>query len=527
VLAPDDVGARYALAEALFAEGQMDAAVKCLERALAIAPDHGDARRLLARAFQREGRLVPAERTLEEAVRRRPDDAGARDELAGLLVGGGRVDDAIVHLEEARRVEPDDVARLSLLADLAQRSGLFERARRHLERARALAPDDGLIAGRLHDLALKMGDAGPAPKVAGGLDFLLDRALAALASPPLRDAARAGALRAAAAALAGRDVAGAKRALVTASPVEQATAAFEAVRAEIVLLEGDAEKAARAFHRCTERAPELALGWSRLGELALAAGRAGEAVACLERAALLAPADAEARERLGDALSSAGRRDEAIARYREALAARPDGALAARIAALSARDPGRDDATLPGRIGALGWSATGGTVSPVEAAAPPGKGELIFTGNVGKAGQDAARVAFSCLKARADALGIADRIERCDLHLHFVDTELQKDGPSAGLALALAGLSAYARAPLRPRLAATGELTLHGAVRPVGGLHEKLVAAYLADVAVVIVPRRNLFELKTVPSEVVARLEIAYVDSLPEALEHARGTEQG
>ena len=78
----------------------------------------------------------------------------------------------------------------------------------------------------------------------------------------------------------------------------------------------------------------------------------------------------------------------------------------------------------------------------MEAAAVPGRGELIFTGNVGKVGRDAATVAFSCLKARAEPLGIAEQVLRCDLHLHFVDTEMQKDGPSAGLALALAGLSA-------------------------------------------------------------------------------------
>ncbi len=108
-----------------------------------------------------------------------------------------------------------------------------------------------------------------------------------------------------------------------------------------------------------------------------------------------------------------------------------------------------------------------------------------------------------------------------DLHLHFIDTENPKDGPSAGLALALAGVSAYTRRALKPRLAATGEITLQGGVRPVGGLHEKLLAARLAGVETVIVPRKNLFDLRELSREVLSRVSLVYVDSLPEALEHA------
>ena len=176
---------------------------------------------------------------------------------------------------------------------------------------------------------------------------------------------------------------------------------------------------------------------------------------------------------------------------------------------------------MAGKIGALGWNAHGGTVSPIEAVAVPGKGELVFTGNVGRTGQDAAKVAFSCLRARGEALGIERQLATHDLHLHYVDTELAKDGPSAGLALALAGYAAYAGKPLREALAATGEITLQGAVRPVGGLHEKLVASYLAGVERVLVPRKNLHEVARVPDEVRARLTIVHVDTLGEALEHA------
>jgi ATP-dependent Lon protease len=528
VLHPEDADARCALGEGLLAEGQAEAATAQLEKAVALDPDHPRARRVLARAYTRAGRPTMAERALADQVLRRPDDPAARDDLAELLLGIGRVDDALVHLEEAIRVEPDHAPRRVLAADLAARRRLLERARGHLEHARRIAPGDAEVARRLQEVALELGDVtalyAPAPR---GREILLGRARAALEQPPLREAVRAGALREAAAMIRRGDLALAKRALVAAPPEEQRGETYELLRAEITLLEGDPDRAARAFRRCVERAPGLALGWSRLGELCAAAGDHAEAARCYEAAIRIAPEDAENMEGLGDALAREGRGEEAIRWYERAIARRPEATLAAKAAGLrAARSPGSDAAPAVGRIAALGWSPLGGVVSAVEAAAVPGKGELIFTGNVGKVGQDAARVAASCLKARADALGIAREVATRDLHLHFVDTELQKDGPSAGLALALAGLSAFTGRPLRPRLAATGEVTLEGAVRQVSGLHEKIVAAYLAGVEVVLLPRRNLLDLKDLPGEVIRRVALVYVDSLPEAMRHALPPEE-
>jgi ATP-dependent Lon protease len=108
-----------------------------------------------------------------------------------------------------------------------------------------------------------------------------------------------------------------------------------------------------------------------------------------------------------------------------------------------------------------------------------------------------------------------------------VDTEIAKDGPSAGIALWLAGVSAIAGRPLRGRLAATGELTLHGEVRPVGGLHEKLVAARLAGVSRVVAPRANRRELEALPAEVTRVVEIVQVDDVAGALEAALAGERG
>jgi ATP-dependent Lon protease len=516
---PDDADARYALAEALFGEKQYEAASKQLEKALALAPDHASVRLLLARAYQRDGRMTLAERTLEQQVERHPDSAAARDELAELLVEAGRVDDALVHLEEAIRVDPANFSRRVLAADLAIRRRLFARARGHLEHARQLAPGDATIAERLEAVRIELGEAVSRPSaLERGTDFLAGRVHATLETEPLRGALAGGALKQASAALRQRDLAAAKRALVTATGQEQAGFAFAFLRGELLLLSGDRDRAEQAYQRAVERCGSLGHAHGRLGELCAAAGRHREALDWYERWLRFAPDNADALEGVGDALAAMGRREQALPRYERALAIRPDPALMNKIAAQQAgmRSPSAQDEAC-GRIGALGWNATGGIVSIVEAAAVPGRGELIFTGNVGPSGQDAAKVAFSCLKARAESFGIAEAIQRLDLHLHFVDTELAKDGPSAGLALALAGLSALTRRKMRPDLAATGEITLQGAVRTVGGLHEKLVASYLAGIRTVLVPRKNLFDARSLPREVVSRMELIYVDSLAEA----------
>lgn len=523
MLRPDDAGARFDLGEALFGDKQVEAAIKQLEKAVALDPDHTNARRMLARAYRAEGRNTPAERTWEELVKRRPDDAGARDELSEILVEGRRLDDAILHLEEALKVDPSNVSRLLRTAELSRRRGLLPRARGHLEKARKLAPGDPQVTALLAEIGLELGSvASFTSPLQRGREFLLGRARAALEAPPFKAGLTTCALRDAAERLRSMDVSGAKRALVTASPAEQESDPYQLLRAEITLLEGDLDKSEKAYRRCVERAPGSRLGWSRLGEVLAARGQMEEAIRCYARHLALAPDDAGALEALGDTLSAHDRPEEAMVAYQKALKLEADPTVAARLAELrSAARRAEDEARPIGRLGALGWNAMGGVVSPLEAVAVPGKGELIFTGPVGKSGQDAAKVAFSCLKARAESLGIEEAVRTLDLHLHFIDTEHPKDGPSAGLALALAGLSAYTRRPLKPRLAATGEITLQGGVRSVGGLHEKLVAARLAGVETVIVPRKNLFDLRELSRDVLDHLTLVHVDSLPEALEHA------
>jgi len=176
---------------------------------------------------------------------------------------------------------------------------------------------------------------------------------------------------------------------------------------------------------------------------------------------------------------------------------------------------------VPGRIGVLGWTPVGGAVSPMEAAAVPGRGVLQFTGNVGETGREAGLVTFTCLKALSQRLGIEGLISSYDLHLHFTDIETGKEGVSSGLALTLAGLSAYRRKPLWPRLGATGAITLHGEVQRVEGISEKLVAASLAGLRRILYPRGNSADVRALPSIITRAIETIPVSSLDEALKHA------
>jgi ATP-dependent Lon protease len=276
-----------------------------------------------------------------------------------------------------------------------------------------------------------------------------------------------------------------KRLLVTAPPAARGTAAFSLLRAELLVQEGDTARAEACYREALTRSPALPLVALRLGDLLLSIGKLPEARALFE-----GMKDKEGRQ----------------------LAARRLALVGGKVA---------DDAPSYGRIGVLGWHPMGGCVSPLEALVVTGAGQLRLSGNVGPGSREAADVAFTCLKARAPFLGIEKKLRGFDLHLHFADTEMSKDGLSAGLALTLAGLSAYQRRPLHPYLAATGEITLTGEVRPVSGLHEKMVAACLAGMKKVLFPRRNAKEIEALPPEVKSRLALVPVDTLNEALPHA------
>ncbi len=523
VLRPDDAAARYRLAEALFADGDFATCAKQLERALKLDGSDANARRLLAKTYERAGRGPDALRALEELARRAPDDVATREELCELFLAQGRVDDALVHAEEAARLAPSDPRKHRIAADLYRMKRLLPQARAALERAHRLAPEDGRLAAELRELCLELGDDAAADRVAGARDrgYFLAQAKAALQTEALARATRDGALAAAARALADGDAAGAKRALMLATPTEKASAAYEFLRGEVLLVDGDADRAEKAFRAAVARADDFGLAYNRLGDLSQQRGALRDAVGFYELALRHAPDDANAAEDLADVLGTLGERDRAIDLYRRAAERDPSSRAAAKLRSLEAAAAAAVAAPAVGKIGVLGWTPSGGAVSPLEAVAVVGHGQLIFSGNVGQVGREAGMVAFSCLKVKARELGIDGLLASYDLHLHFTDTEVGKDGPSSGLALVLAGASAYQQRALRAGLAATGEITIHGEIKPVGGIHEKIVAAHLAGYRTVLLPRRNLKDARELPSEVASKIELGFVDSVSEALAKA------
>ena len=511
VLRPDDAAARYRLAEALFADGDFALAAKQLERAIKLDGADHNARRLLAKSYERAGRGPDALRTLEELARHAPDDVSTREELCELFLAQGRVDDALVHAEEASRLSPLDPRKHRVSADLYRMKRLLPQARTALERAQKLAPEDPALAAELRELYLELGDDAASERVAGARDrgYFVAQAKQALAMLAL-----SGALADAARAIAGGDTTSAKRALMLASADDKAHAAFEFLRGELLLIDGDVERAEKSFRAAVARDERFGLAYNRLGDLLQHRGALREAIGFYELALRHTPDDANAAEDLADCLATLGERDRAIELYRRA-------GCDSKVRSLEVAARAAEAAPAIGKIGVLGWTPSGGAVSPLEAVAVIGHGQLIFSGNVGPTSREAGLVAFSCLKMKARDLQIGELVASYDLHLHFTDTEVGKDGPSSGLALVLAGVSAYQQRPLRAGLAATGEITIHGEVKPVGGIHEKIVAAHLAGFRTVLMPRRNLKEARELPSEVASKMEIVFVDSVAEAIAKA------
>ncbi|MEW5737972.1 MAG: S16 family serine protease [Myxococcota bacterium] len=522
VLKPDDAQARFELAEALFAEGQYAQVITQLEKAVALDPDHANARRLLARTYEKDGQVPKAMAVLEEMVKRAPHDADARDELCGFLLQQGRIDDAILHASEAVRFSPEDVKRRLMLADLLLQRRLPERARAILEEAQRLFPTDPQVAKELKNLYVELGDEVASQRVAGERDraYFQKQARSTLSSPRVAALLTSAALKRLADEIANADIPSAHRAMGAVSEEARAQAGFQFLLGELRLLERSFAEAEAAFTRALQAKPDLGVAWNRLGDLAQQKNDLKGAVTLYKKAILFGEDDANAWEDLGDIHATLGEKDKAEKMYRTAAQKDPGGTAAKKLESLSA--PRQvDSKPAIGKVGVLGWSPNGGAVSPLEAVAVDGKGELIFSGNVGPTGKEAAAVAFSVIKARSRDLGVDGLVRTFDLHLHFTDTAIGKDGPSAGLALLLAGVSAFTQRPLKPALAATGELTLHGVVMAVGGIHEKLVAAHLAGVKTVLLPKQNLKDARALPDEVTRGLELIFVESVAEAITKA------
>ena len=175
-----------------------------------------------------------------------------------------------------------------------------------------------------------------------------------------------------------------------------------------------------------------------------------------------------------------------------------------------------------GLVNGLAWTEVGGDVLQVEATLVKGKGEVTLTGKLGEVMQESAKAALTCIRSRAESLGIdpADFREK-DLHIHVPEGAIPKDGPSAGITMATAMVSALAKRPARHDVAMTGEITLRGKVLPIGGVKEKLLAAHRFGLKTLILSRENEKDLADVPDEVRDDLTIHLVNSIDEVLAYA------
>jgi ATP-dependent Lon protease len=170
----------------------------------------------------------------------------------------------------------------------------------------------------------------------------------------------------------------------------------------------------------------------------------------------------------------------------------------------------------------LAWTEVGGEILLTEATLMPGKGSLLLTGKLGDVMQESARAAMSWVRSKADEFGLAkDWHRRHDVHIHVPEGAIPKDGPSAGITIATALVSALARVPTRREVAMTGEITLRGKVLPIGGVKEKVLAAHRAGIKTIIVPKDNEKDLADIPKSVLDVLNLYMVQTMDEVLKIA------
>jgi ATP-dependent Lon protease len=172
-----------------------------------------------------------------------------------------------------------------------------------------------------------------------------------------------------------------------------------------------------------------------------------------------------------------------------------------------------------GAVTGLAWTSTGGDLMSIEALRMPGTGRLTVTGQLGDVMRESVDAAYSYVRSRAAALGVEDKeFKETDLHIHFPAGAIPKDGPSAGLAVTLAIASVLSRRAVRRDLAMTGEVTLRGKALEIGGVKEKVLAAYRAGLREVILPKGNEKDLRDVPPEVRSNMTFTFVSSMDEVL---------
>ena len=175
-----------------------------------------------------------------------------------------------------------------------------------------------------------------------------------------------------------------------------------------------------------------------------------------------------------------------------------------------------------GIVRGLAWTSVGGDTLQVEVNQMPGEGKLQLTGQMGDVMKESAQAGISYIRSVGRQYGVDDDyFEKHDIHIHIPEGAVPKDGPSAGITMATAVLSAVTGKLVKADLAMTGEITLRGRVLPVGGLKEKLLAAKMAGIHQVLVPAKNRPDIQELSAEITRGMEIVYVSSMEEVLERA------
>ena len=175
-----------------------------------------------------------------------------------------------------------------------------------------------------------------------------------------------------------------------------------------------------------------------------------------------------------------------------------------------------------GQVTGLAWTEVGGELLTIEAAVVPGKGKLTHTGQLGEVMQESIQAAMTVVRSRSAVLGLdMDFYQKADVHIHVPEGATPKDGPSAGIGMCTALISALTKIPVRSDVAMTGEITLRGEVLPIGGLKEKLLAAHRGGITTVLIPDDNTKDLAEIPDNIKEKLDIRPVKWIDEVLQVA------
>ncbi len=181
-----------------------------------------------------------------------------------------------------------------------------------------------------------------------------------------------------------------------------------------------------------------------------------------------------------------------------------------------------EEANRIGLVTGLAWTEVGGELLTIEAAVVPGKGKLLYTGQLGEVMQESIQAAMTVVRSRADVFGLeTDYHQKMDVHVHVPEGATPKDGPSAGIGMCTALVSALTKIPVRASVAMTGEITLRGEILPIGGLKEKLLAAQRGGIETVLIPSENEKDLVEIQANIKDKLDIRPVKWIDEVLEIA------